>query len=266
MLPRVTFLLPHDKSYYGFRHVATKKDGLFLDVGANNGMTAAGFRRLNQEYRILSIEADRHHEPALKGLKRRTQRFDYMITGVGSAVGDLMLYTPMYKGIPIHAQTSSHREYMEEVLRRVFTPKVIRQIVYDEQLVNVIPIDSLNLQPDIVKIDVEGHDYQVLLGMKQTIDRCRPVVMVEFDPEKAGVMSDFFVERSYRLFVYDENKDVFLPFDEKREAAAYKECSLQVNISAIPAERPGIAGMQPGDLKQSKMFSDARAFRPRRTN
>src|SRR5690242_3009928 len=70
-LPRITILLPHDKSYYGFRSLACHQDGLFLDVGANNGITAAGFRRLNKQYRILSIEANRCHEPALGRLKQR---------------------------------------------------------------------------------------------------------------------------------------------------------------------------------------------------
>ncbi len=237
ILPHITYLLPHDKSYYGFRHLANKPQGLFLDVGANNGISAAGFRRLNQNYRILSIEASRHHQPALERLKRKIVNFDFVIAGVSSTPGELRLITPIYKNIPIHAQTSTDRDYMLDGLRRVFTPKVLEQLVYDEQVVKVVPIESMNLRPDIVKIDVEGHDFQVLLGMTQTIDRHRPFIMLEFDPHGSGEMKEFFARQSYQLFVYDEKEDIFLSFDEQREAANYETSSLQVNVFAIPAEQ-----------------------------
>ena len=240
-LPRLTFLLPHDKTYYGFCHLATKKQGLFLDVGANNGMTAAGFRHLNTAYRILSVEANRHHEPALRRLKGRIQDFDYMISAVGRDPGELRLITPTYKGIPIHTHTSSSRDYLDVSLRRDFTPKVVDRIIYDEQVVETITIDSLNLNPDIVKIDVEGGDYEVLLGMTQTISRCRPFIMIEFTPKKTGAVTEFFAERSYKVFVFNEMQDRFGAFKEARETQAWQESGLQVNLFAIPAETPGIA-------------------------
>ena len=241
ILPRITILLPHDKSYYGFRRLAGGQDGLFLDVGANNGMTAAGFRKLNKKYRILSIEANRNHEPALRRLKKRIRSFDYIIAAVGAEHGELRLYTPIYKGISIHTHTSSSRDYLDVSLRRDFSPNVVDRIVYDEQTVKIIPLDSLNLQPDIVKIDVEGLDYEVLLGMRQTIDKFRPAIMVEYTPNKTGPIVAFFGERAYDLFTYDENKRAFVAFDEDLGATIWKESGLQLNIFAIPAERRHIA-------------------------
>jgi len=39
--------------------------------------------------------------------------------------------------------------------------------------------------PDFIKIDVEGHEYEVLLGGEKTIKLYRPVIMIEekFDPD-----------------------------------------------------------------------------------
>jgi FkbM family methyltransferase len=237
-LPRITFLLPHDKSYHGFRHLAIAREGFFLDIGANNGMTAAGFRRLNDKYRILSIEASRYHEPALQSLKARIRRFDFHILAAGSTHGELRLFTPIYKGVPIHTHTSNSREYLEVSLRRDFSPSVVERIVFEEQVVKVAPIDSLDLRPDIVKIDAEGHDLEVLKGMKQTIERARPSIMVEFNPDMMEELSDLFAKHCYNLFIYDENHDVFLPFNERRETSTWKASGLQVNLFATPAERP----------------------------
>ena len=55
-MPHWPLLLPHERSYLGFRQLATRKEGLFLDVGANNGISAASFRKLNARYRTLSLE------------------------------------------------------------------------------------------------------------------------------------------------------------------------------------------------------------------
>ena len=54
-----------------------------------------------------------------------------------------------------------------------------------------------------VKIDVEGHEYQVLLGATELIDRERPTVLVEIElrPERPGPIDDiieFFDGHSYR--------------------------------------------------------------------
>ena len=47
----------------------------------------------------------------------------------------------------------------------------------------IIRLDSLNLQDvDYIKIDCEGFEYRVLQGAKETIQRCRPVVVIEQKP------------------------------------------------------------------------------------
>jgi FkbM family methyltransferase len=47
----------------------------------------------------------------------------------------------------------------------------------------IIQLDSLNLQNvDYIKIDCEGFEYRVLQGAKKTIQRCRPVVVIEQKP------------------------------------------------------------------------------------
>lgn len=50
----------------------------------------------------------------------------------------------------------------------------------------IVRLDSLNLQNiDYIKIDCEGYEYRVLQGAKETIMRCRPVIVVEQKPHDA---------------------------------------------------------------------------------
>lgn len=44
----------------------------------------------------------------------------------------------------------------------------------------MITIDSLDLEPDLIKIDVEGAEGLVLFGAQETIDKHRPVIFFEY--------------------------------------------------------------------------------------
>lgn len=58
----------------------------------------------------------------------------------------------------------------------------------------VVRLDSLDLNPvDFLKVDVEGHEYEVLEGAKRTIARCRPVVLIEEKFDGAKCASELLV-------------------------------------------------------------------------
>src|SRR5882672_10492632 len=55
------FLLPHEKDYFGLQSLLSDGDGLFLDIGANDGVSALSFRSINSRYSILSVEPNAMH-------------------------------------------------------------------------------------------------------------------------------------------------------------------------------------------------------------
>jgi hypothetical protein len=44
---------------------------------------------------------------------------------------------------------------------------------------SIFPCDELNLDPILVKIDVEGSELQVLKGMSRTLKKHHPVIIAE---------------------------------------------------------------------------------------
>jgi FkbM family methyltransferase len=64
-------------------------------------------------------------------------------------------------------------------------------------------IDSLNLQKvDLMKIDVQGSDLRAMKGAVDTINRCKPIVIFEFEPmltEKFGVTEHDYVQFMYSI-------------------------------------------------------------------
>lgn len=50
--------------------------------------------------------------------------------------------------------------------------------------VEVITLDSLNLAPDLIKIDTQGFEYPILLGALTTITKHKPVMIIEIEFSK----------------------------------------------------------------------------------
>lgn len=242
-MPHLGFLLPHEKSYYGFKHLATRKDGLFLDVGANNGLSALGFRHLVPHYRILSIEANRFHEPSLRRLKRKLRGFDYVITAAGHENSEFTLYTAMYGDIALHTGASLNLDYLKKGLEKYFPKRVVKRLTYNQQIVKVIKLDDLHVKPDIIKTDAEGFDFEVLVGLRETIAENRPSILVEYSAWLAEKIEPFCRELSYSLFIYNERSDRFAPFDSQREAHTYLNDRSPVNLFLIPHERVNALSM-----------------------
>ncbi len=50
-------------------------------------------------------------------------------------------------------------------------------------LVHAVTLDlfctSANIRPDVIKLDVEGAEHEVLLGARDTIERCHPKLLIE---------------------------------------------------------------------------------------
>ncbi len=236
----IPFLLPHDKSYFGFARLVEERDGLFLDVGANDGISALGFRHIHSDYRILSLEPNRYHERSLRLLKGRMPRFDHMIVGAGSETATKTLHMPFYKGVPIYSAASLDKTFVANSMSHQFD-KNKDVVEYRVEDVKIIRIDELNLQPDIIKIDTEGYDYQVLLGLLKTIHTHRPFVMIEFNPRLLDDETAFFNALQYRFYIYDYTLDTFKEFDPALEAAILAQDKVARNIFCIPIEKLNLA-------------------------
>jgi FkbM family methyltransferase len=232
LVKRIPILLPHDKSYNAFRHfVRAMPDGLFLDIGANDGISALGFRRFSRQYRILSLEPNPMLEPALRELKRCDPLFDYRMVGAGSNTEPmpLDLFMPVYHGIALHTYTSASRERSASALKDICGDRVARAARIDKMTVLIVNVDSLQVHPSIVKIDAEGYDYEVLAGAARTVEQSRPFVVVEIAWSKSDSIQKFFANRNYELLSYSVGRDRFGPLSQASNQG-------ERNSFAIPRE------------------------------
>jgi FkbM family methyltransferase len=226
-------LLPHDKSYNALRHfIALKPNGLFLDVGANDGMSALSFRRFDKNYSILSLEPNRLLEPSLQAIKARDPRFDYLMVGAGSEPSQLAFHVPIYRGVALHTFTSMNAAHVRAALAASFGESIAAEASSEVVAGTIIRVDDLSLEPTIIKVDAEGYNYDVLVGSEATIHRSRPFVMIEVEPGEADRIRDYFTVLKYHLLAYDIRHDRFHRSADVVRAGP----SGERNLFAIPNE------------------------------
>ena len=231
LVRRLPFLLPHDKSYHALRHfIALKPNGLFLDVGANDGISALSFRHFDKNYRILSLEPNLLLEPSLKKIKARDPRFGYMMAGAGSKPAQVKFNVPVYRGVVLHTSTSSSLDHARSALAASFGKAVAAAASINQIEGQIIRVDDLKVDPSIVKIDAEGFNYDVLLGAAETIGRSRPFLVIEIEPDEAEKMKSYFDDMRYRIASYDAILDSF----SAEAGTPYSD--LYRNFFAVPDE------------------------------
>lgn len=206
---RMPFLLPHDRSYLALRHFIDRDSGLFLDVGANNGISALSFRRINGAYAILSLEPNILHKAKLDFVKRKDPLFDYRLIGAAPETGEVCFYTPVYYGVALHTFTSADPQQVRAAVEKSFGRRVANVIRLMECRAPVLPVDELDVSPSIIKVDAEGADLAVLGGAQATIDRCRPYMMIEAIHTGLMGFHEYFVPRNYTFLAYDVATSTF---------------------------------------------------------
>jgi FkbM family methyltransferase len=224
-LGRYLLRRPHEAAYAAFK-LFPDRTGLFLDVGANAGMSAYSFRIFRAGNPILSIEPNPFHEGDLRFVGRIVRRFDYRICAAGAEHQRLTLHVPVFNGVPLTTEASLLAEEVwgSHSLRRRLGPRMDgARFAVVEREVRVVPLDDMQLEPSFVKLDVQGFETEALLGLLRTIERARPVIMVETPSSETRDLLD---AREYAAHTYDDG-----------QGALVAETPGTTNVLFVPTDR-----------------------------
>ncbi len=201
---------PHDPDFAAFAILSG--EGLFLDVGASIGQSALSFRIFNREAPILSLEPLPSHRNDLRFVRRVIRGHRFMISGAAEESGQATLFVPTLGSYELPAESALNREDAAAVLERLAAQGANRRrLRLKEVTVELRRLDDLDLDPSFVKIDVEGAELGVLRGMRKTIEKCRPVLMIERS-ERFDQVVDLLSGDEYLPFAYDVDTGEFTEY------------------------------------------------------
>ncbi|MCX7098690.1 MAG: FkbM family methyltransferase [Methylococcales bacterium] len=160
-------------------------DFVCLDVGANIGALSLAFAGLAVNGKVFSIEAGRTN-------------FEFLKNNI--QINYFNNVTPIYVAVSDYIGTATFN-YVEEVAGCSFiSTNGIGMGV--QETVKVTTIDALIQELgldrlDFIKMDVEGGEKKALLGAMQTLERFRPVLLIEWNPQ---TIKRFYDEDPAELF------------------------------------------------------------------
>jgi FkbM family methyltransferase len=169
---------------------------VFVDVGANRGQTALSFASVSRlPHRIVSFEVNTNNERYFWLVRRLLgRRFEYRMCGLGRETERRDFFVPVKGGRRLTGEGSFDRENIERASRRFGSDYTV---VVDQR--EIRRLDSFAVEPDIVKIDVQGLEMQVVEGMGSLLER-QPLLMIEANPHTDEALYRFLGPYGYERF------------------------------------------------------------------
>lgn len=198
------------------------KPTFVVDVGANIGAFSAAALRLIETVDVVAFEANPSlgwflHEVRkrfeVEGRSMRVELF-----GLADSEGAITLHIPRVDDWHVIGEASMdpsvfHREVVRE---RLSGYSRHGEFSVDRAEVAIRVFDRLGIAPPhgvdqvFVKIDVENYEPYVLLGMREFLDRYKPIIMMENSRQDAR---DFVASLGFVTHSYDVGSRRILPFD-----------------------------------------------------
>jgi FkbM family methyltransferase len=209
----------YDRDLLFVRHLGPQP--LLIDVGANAGQSALCMAMLRPDARIISFEANADNIADLAFVRRILgARYTYHHVGLSDRNGSAVLKVPVVgqTAVPGEASLEEFDSSIEDRIGKI--SKIARQEVTLETF------DSFKLLPDFVKIDVQGHELEVVQGMTATLSACRPVLLLE-KGLRFREIQDYLSEFRYEICW----------FDQKRNKLVLSKSPDGINYFAVPLDQ-----------------------------
>jgi FkbM family methyltransferase len=205
--------IPHESDFYffqNFKDIST----LFIDVGANIANSVLSVHFICPQWRIVSFEPNLSLNYFLQRAKSflevQGQEYSYFMCGLSNTEGTINFFIPKIDNWFVIGEASCIKEHFTDdvVSDRLSSYSTHGGWELVESEVEIITFDNFVKNNDIfkdetliiVKIDVEGYEFQVLDGMKNFIQSKQPIFMIE---NNYSVMPDP-VEEYLALFGYQK--------------------------------------------------------------
>lgn len=192
----------HDDDLEGLRLIDVPGGARFLDVGANRGWATHSMRTLCPHVRIDAFE------PNPEMIRRIAHAYGpphaLHRVALSDHTGECPLYVPIYRGLAFDGLASlseqEARRWLSQDTLFGFDPKhlEIRRISC-----RVTTLDSFGIDPFFIKIDVQGHEYDVIAGGVATIAASRPIIFAESQVLDIEQVLNLLSEWDYQVWRFD---------------------------------------------------------------
>jgi FkbM family methyltransferase len=152
----------------------------FIDVGAHIGyFTVLASQKVGSAGKVISFEPF-------------SVNYEYLQKNV--QINNLENVTVFHSGL-----------WSSSAKKGIIETAPCRARIVEGSGIEMVRLDSLDLKPDMIKMSIEGSEPFALRGMTRTLERHRPVLLLEFNPVAivvaGGKITDFWkLLKGYKVF------------------------------------------------------------------
>jgi FkbM family methyltransferase len=195
----------HEEDFEILPALPKSENKLFLDIGSNRGAATQSILMRIPDARVIAFEPNPYLAEKFLNLYSGDKRVEAHNCGLGSETGIMTLFIPFYNNYMFDGLASFKEENARDWLVTRLYGFNREKLVIKEVNSPVKRLDDFNLKPYFIKIDVQGFEYEVLVGAKKTLIECRPIILIE-TPEETVI--ELLTSFNYRFFIYKDGKIV----------------------------------------------------------
>lgn len=194
-------------------HQLLKEDSVFVDIGTNKGIYLYQAEQVIRSGKIYGFEPNESLVQYIQPLFPNLKLFTY---AVSSQTGTSVLNIPK-KGNGLQ-DTRASLEAMGEDVEKI----EIKTITLDDwaKQENVGKLD-------VVKIDVEGHEFDTIKGCRTILETIKPTFIIEIELRHAKYpiqeIFDFIKGYGYDVFYFNRQSLSLVPFEVSQMADFQKD-------------------------------------------
>lgn len=194
----------HDVDFDLISKLNITPQSLFVDIGSNRGEAIWSMLiNTKEQVNIIGFEPNPFIFDNLQKEFSNKKNVTLHNFGIGDKDNTLKFYIPFYQKWMFDGLASFNYDEAANWLKDrlwKFNPDKLNVKKIE---CKIKPLDSFNLNPVFIKIDVQGFEYEVLKGAIETLKKSTPIILIESIQENHKALLS---EIGYQFYSYSNGK------------------------------------------------------------
>lgn len=198
------------------KYFSNKKKQI-IDIGANDGISYKSIRKFLKNNTIISYEPQKYKFNDLKFLKKKDKNYlIYNFALSDNNSNDKKIFVPLYKKYMLsYFAGINKKEVIFRLKKSLFVKNLLKKISFKTLKIKIRKLDNFNLNPSFIKIDVEGHEYECILGAMKTIKKYKPILLAEYNQRLNIKILSLLKKFNYKGYYFDNKLKDLKPHYKK---------------------------------------------------
>jgi len=194
----------HQKRIEKFIKKQKMKINTFIDVGSFEGKYTDLILKISQNCKVIMIEPQNKYYNLIKEKYRKNSQIEILQLGLSDKKSKLSLKINKHEITSTFSEFQSENKYLN--LKAILFESKLQGMTTENQEVNVVQLNEVvnekNIdQIDLIKIDTEGHEYEVLSGSDKCVKKIN-FILIEFHTDT--IYKNYNPEKIHQ-FLIDNN-------------------------------------------------------------